>query len=142
MNQNSWCALDAVDGRLLSKAITAVDVIEKSPVKFRLAHQHNGYGYQYWSLRGVQPRDHTGRQKTLQMYIGNPPEPVLDMIRNKVNQRWLKSQYKSLLIENEGHIKQLKHQRALAKQLTENIAHKCGHYFRGYKLIRKRDYEQ
>lgn len=136
MYQNSLCTLDAVDGRLLSKAITAIDVIEKSPVKFRLAHQHNEFGYPYWSLRAVQPRDCKGRQKTIAMYIGNPPEPVLDMIRNKVNQRWLK-QYKSQLIENANHIKRLKHQRALAKQLSENIAHKCGYYFRGYKLIRK-----
>lgn len=136
MNQNSWCALDAVDGRLLSRATTAIDVIEQSNVKFRLARQRNKYGYQYWSLRGVQPRDHNGRQKTLQMYIGNPPTTILNMIRNQVNQRWLK-QDKSQLIRNADKIKQLKHKRALAKQLTENIAHKCGYYFRGYKLLRK-----
>jgi len=136
VNQNSLCALDAVDGRLLSKAITAIDVIEKSPVKFRLARQRNRCGYQYWSLRAVQPRDCKGRQKTIAMYIGNPPETILAMIRAKVRQRWLK-QYKSQLIENEDHIKWLKRQRALAKNLTENIAYKCGYYFRGYKLLKK-----
>jgi len=134
VDQNSFCALDAVDGRYLSRAITAIDVIEQSPVKFRLARQHNEYGYQYWSLRAVQPRNHE-RQKTLQMYIGNPPETILDMIRAKLNQRLLKPKVKSKLIQNEDKIKRLKHQRALAKQLTEKIANQCGCYFRGYKLI-------
>jgi len=136
VDQNSFCALDATDGRL-SRALTAIDVIEQSSVKFRLSRQHNEYGYSYWSLRAVQPRDYNGRQKTLQMYVGNPPETILEMIKAKLNQRRLKLQGKSKLIQNENHIKRLKHYRVVAKQLTENIARQSGFYFRGYRLIKK-----
>lgn len=136
MDQHSFCALDALDGRLLSKAMTAIAVIEESPLKFRLSRQHNEFGYPYWSLRAVQPRDH-GRQKTIAMYIGNPPETILSMIRTKLHQRWLKPQVKSKLIQNEDQINRLKHWRAVAKQLMENIARQCGYYFRGYRLIKK-----
>lgn len=141
MDQDSFCALDAVDGRHLSRALTAIDVIEQSSATFRLARRHNGYGYRYWALRAVQPRNH-GRQKMVELYIGNPHCAVIDMIRAKLNQCRLKPKVNSKLIQNEHHIKRLKHQRAEAKQITENIARQCGFYFRGYKLIRKGCYEE
>jgi hypothetical protein len=141
VDPNSWCALPEIDGRHLSMVLTAIDVIEQSPATFRLARRHNGYGYRYWSLRAVQPRNH-GRQKTIEIYIGNPPNAVIDMVRAKLNQYRLKPKVNSKLIQNEDHITRLKHQRAEAKIITENIAHKCGYYFRGYKLIRKGCYEE
>jgi len=87
-----WHALSGVAGRYLPKIIMAINLIEQSKVRFRLASQRNGQGYRYWSLRAVQPRDENSRQKTMAFYLGNPPEIILGIIRSRLHQRWPKIQ--------------------------------------------------